>query len=81
MFADTKAYSGFAVDDQYNSPAVETDPGFGMDLLVGKEWWVSSSWGLGLAAQFIYGSAKDREPALERWTTFGGGLLFTATYN
>lgn len=81
FFSGTFGLSGFTVDDQYNSNVVDTDAGFGIDLLVGKEWWVSSSWGLGLAAQFIYGTAKDREPAVGRWNTLGGGLLFSATYN
>jgi hypothetical protein len=81
FFSATLGASELSVDDQYGSHVVETKLGFGMDLQIGKEWWVSSSWGLGLAAQFLYGSSNDLDPTRGRWTTYGGALLFSATYN
>ncbi|MDD9935997.1 MAG: hypothetical protein OXT09_20465 [Myxococcales bacterium] len=58
---------------------IETDPGFGMSLDFGKEWWVAHDWGLGVAARLMIGAAQ-----LERSDADAGlagiGLLFTATY-
>ena len=56
--------------------------GFGIDLDVGKEWWVSDNWGLGVALKFSLSSVPASEDR-PRHSIFGGGflaLLFTATY-
>jgi hypothetical protein len=52
-------------------------------LQVGKEWWVSDQWGLGLAGQLLLSSNKDDEDAVEEvtWTTPAFSLLFSATYD
>ncbi|HEY4186650.1 MAG TPA: hypothetical protein VGP07_16350 [Polyangia bacterium] len=35
--------------------------GLGFQGMVGKEWWVSSEWGLGVAAEVIFaGDMKDK---------------------
>jgi hypothetical protein len=53
-----------------------------MNLMVGKEWWVSTNWGLGVAGQIMYMSIKDKEIIEEKDMTFASfGVLFTATYN
>jgi hypothetical protein len=58
----------------------DTSAGIALDALVGKEWWVGSDWGIGVAAQLLYMHVKD-------YTDDAGmdGLainaLFTATYN
>jgi hypothetical protein len=54
--------------------------GIGFSLMLGKEWWVAADWGLGVAGQFLFGSAKDAYVDA-RWTTVSGGVLLTATYN
>ncbi len=57
--------------------------GFGFKASVGKEWWVGDHWGLGLAAQFYAswnGNGSQGSPT-GTWTTLGGGLAFSATYN
>jgi hypothetical protein len=58
---------------------LKTDAGLGVDLLIGKEWWVSDNWGIGVAGQFVYTLVPSR------WDTthnsIGGAVLFTATYN
>jgi hypothetical protein len=51
---------------------------------VGKEWWVSSNWGLGLAGRALLGAMKDRPLVNENVTTWrlaAFSLLFSATYN
>jgi hypothetical protein len=58
----------------------ETEMGLGVNLMIGKEWWVSDNWGLGLAGQFIYLSPKDKNVD-SYLNTIAFGLLFSATYN
>jgi hypothetical protein len=57
-----------------------TNTGVGFSLMAGKEWWVSADWGLGVAAQFLFGSAKDRYVDA-RWTSKALAIMFSATYN
>jgi len=58
-----------------------TQVGFGAKLAFGKEWWAGDHWGLGLAAQGFFGVNKDQGTDAPTWSTFGGGLVFSATYN
>jgi len=55
--------------------------GLASDLQVGKEWWVSPDWGLGIAAQLIGGSLKDQNDPSLSWSAGALSLLFSATYN
>jgi hypothetical protein len=57
-----------------------TKTGIGCSIMVGKEWWVADDWGLGVAAQLLLGSAKDRTVDA-RWTSKALAIMFTATYN
>jgi hypothetical protein len=65
----------------------ETDFGFGVEGIVGKEWWVSDNWGIGAAARAQFASMKDgrTDKALtspgDTWKTAAFSLLFSATYN
>jgi len=59
---------------------VSTDAGFGLDLTVGKEWWVSDGWGLGLAGGFSWHAVGDGTVD-EVWSGPGLGLRFSATMN
>jgi hypothetical protein len=58
----------------------DTSAGIALDALIGKEWWVGSDWGIGIAAQLLYMHVKD-------YTDDAGmdaiavNALFTATYN
>ncbi|MDD5307174.1 MAG: hypothetical protein PHU25_07620 [Deltaproteobacteria bacterium] len=47
-------------------------------LTLGKEWWTSDEWGLGLALRETVAGALPRFPGGVMMTTF---LFFTATYN
>jgi CxxC motif-containing protein (DUF1111 family) len=56
--------------------------GPGVSLMVGKEWWVSPNWGLGLAAQLLGASLKDKGGGnAPLWSVGGLALVFSATYN
>lgn len=60
----------------------ETDFGPAFSAQIGKEWWVSDNWGLGLAGQLVFGSMKDSGGSDDvTWTTTAFALLFSATYD
>ncbi len=59
-----------------------TQTGFGAKLAVGKEWWVGDHWGLGLALQGFFAANEGHGTSSgTSWKTFGGGFVFSATYN
>ena len=58
-----------------------TNYGFGAKLAVGKEWWVGDHWGLGVGVHLMLGVNKDQGEGSPTWTTFGGGVTFSVTYN
>jgi hypothetical protein len=58
--------------------------GLSFEGQVGKEWWASDNWGLGVAGQVIVGAMKDRAYANESvptWTLATFSVLFSSTYN
>jgi hypothetical protein len=60
--------------------------GFALELLAGKEWWVSANWGLGVSGQLVAGRMGGRDTdtnlnAVPRWRTTSLSLLMSATYN
>lgn len=60
-----------------------TDAGIGFDFDVGKEWWVSDNWGLGIAGRFSMVSGTTTEDNTGTETDFAMAafaLLFSATY-
>jgi hypothetical protein len=59
----------------------QTQYGFGAKLAVGKEWWVSDHWGLGVAAEVLFSLNSDSGTNSPTWTTLGGGPTFGATFN
>jgi len=61
-----------------------TPLGFGIQSAIGKEWWVSKNWGIGLALNIFYDYFPKTAPGLRVITplhAFGIGLSFSATYN
>jgi hypothetical protein len=65
----------------YNGSSANTKAGFGTKIAVGKEWWVGAQWGLGIAGQFLMSFNVDEGTTPPTWSTFGGGVSFSATYN
>jgi hypothetical protein len=57
-----------------------TDIGLVTDLTLGKEWWVGSHWGLGLAGAVGFHSISDGEVD-GSWSAPTLALRFTATMN
>jgi hypothetical protein len=70
---------GQAVFEDGRGDREGSDIGIVFDAMVGKEWWVGTEWGLGVAGQFIYLRAED--------DIFGDvngialNAMFSATYN
>ena len=58
----------------------ESEMGVGFSMSAGKEWWISTDWGLGAAFQFQFASMKDKGIDA-RITGLGFVALFSATYN
>jgi len=58
----------------------ESDVGGGLHLGVGKEWWVSKNWGLGIGAELALGRILN-ESTHDNWNVTHLSLVFSATYN
>lgn len=67
-----------ASDDNDYYEDENSDLGFGFSTMMGKEWWVTADWGLGVAAQFQMATAKLDDT---RFTGYGFALMLSATYN
>jgi hypothetical protein len=68
--------------DEDDRTVYESKFGVGFQGIVGKEWWVSSEWGLGIALETILaGYMKDADDPSVRWSGHAFTLLFSATYN
>lgn len=72
---------GLKYDNGSQTSSGTTKAGLGVNLLVGKEWWVSDNWGLGVAGNVTIISAKDSDNSDVRWTGASAGVLLSATYN
>ncbi len=57
----------------------ETDWGPALRLAVGKEWYASQHWGLGVAG--VVHLASNRHEGHETWRTVGGGVVFSASFD
>jgi len=59
-----------------------TAPGLGVNLLVGKEWWVRPDWGVGVAGQLFYAHTFDNAAGLsgDDFNIVVGTVGVTATY-
>jgi hypothetical protein len=67
-------------DTNTAAPLDSTNLGIGFSFMVGKEWWLTPNWGIGIAGQFHIASMYD--PTYDtrmRATAFS--VLFSATYN
>ncbi len=68
----------------YANTTIETDSGWGINAVIGKEWWVSKSWSLGLSGQYFYVVVPDK--SINSNATFdlkarSFGILLSASFN
>ena len=87
-FSGTIAFS--KLTSGYNGPSgsegsgtdleIFTNTGIGATLMVGKEWWVSANWGLGIAGIAYVASMKITNED-SRVTAEALSLVLSATYN
>jgi hypothetical protein len=56
----------------------ESDWGIGGRFAIGKEWWVSHNWGLGVAGHVALSTNEWNDDDVTTWTT---GVTFSATFN
>ena len=66
-------------EDAGSTAKAESDTGFGLNVGIGKEWWLSDNWGLGAGAQFLFSKVEDEEN--NTWTSLGFTLGLSATFN
>jgi hypothetical protein len=71
---------GVLVFEHDNGQSKNTRSGLALNGLVGKEWWVGSDWGLGLAGQVLFMRVKDYVDD-GHLSALAFNLLFSATYN
>lgn len=57
-----------------------TQWGPGASVMVGKEWWVASELGIGVAGRIAVASMADQGGS-PRWTTTAVGISLSATFN
>jgi hypothetical protein len=57
-----------------------SDTGFSMEAAVGKEWFVSDRWGIGVAVGLTYHSLNDPDVS-QNWSGVSIPIRFTATLN
>ena len=58
----------------------DSDSGLAFDGLIGKEWWVGNSWGLGVAGDINY-HTLPQDGVADNWNGISFGVLFSATLN
>jgi hypothetical protein len=76
----TPSITQLSIDDGDND--AESEVGLGVKLAVGKEWWVSDNWALGLNAQLAFSSNDDSDLAgAPEWSSAWFGVAFSATFN
>jgi hypothetical protein len=81
----TVAFSRIVFNNSDGDKLGETKLGPGVSLALGKEWWVSDNWALGMALNVHAARMKDQTaPSGEEtptWNGLGLGLMFSATFN
>ncbi|HXJ19487.1 MAG TPA: hypothetical protein VMT03_04570 [Polyangia bacterium] len=77
----TLGLSAFHASDPAGARLDSSKTGLALELSVGKEWWASHDWGLGLAAELIFASMKDQDMPDVTWSVGAFSVVFSATYN
>ncbi len=69
------------LSEESGGASTSTKSGFAIRLAVGKEWWVSDNWGIGLNVQYAHSSNQVDVANAPTWGTNWFGVAFSATYN
>jgi hypothetical protein len=69
-----------AFEDDFGD-SKDTGAGLALGGMVGKEWWVGTDWGLGIAGQVQYLRVRDYVRDEARLNGLALSILFSATYN
>jgi hypothetical protein len=68
--------------DSVGGNSSSTNVGGAVLLAVGKEWWISHHWGIGIAGRAMLSTNSDPDPRVNgSWSTFAGSVSLSATYN
>ncbi len=65
---------------EIDNVAFESELGLSVHVSVGKEWFVSRNWGLGIAVEFLFADVPT-ETSNSEANYLGFNLAFSATYN
>jgi hypothetical protein len=72
-------------EDTEDDETIETNPGLSLHAKIGKEWWVSDNWGLGVAAGYGYlGAERDENSDSDfngDYSSHKVYILFNTTFN
>lgn len=66
-------------DDSNRKSEGATDSGFGFQLGIGREWWVSDEWGVGVSLSYVHASAEDGPYG--EISSNSVSVMFSATFN
>ena len=64
-----------------NGTDTNANTGFGGRIGLGKEWWISDHWGLGVNAHVGFSSNGDPNPGASSLSSYIAGFMVSATYN
>jgi hypothetical protein len=80
LFVSGSVGVGVLVFEADGGQSKDTSAGLTLNALFGKEWWVGSDWGLGIAGQVVYMHVNDYVDT-KYINAFAFNLLFSATCN
>lgn len=69
-----------AFEDNAGGTSKDSKPGLTLNAALGKEWWVGSDWGLGVAGQIVYTRVQDYIDD-KHLHGLAINVMFSATYN
>lgn len=80
FISGTLGIGGFTITSGENTSS--TQKGFGLFVKLGKEWWISKNWDLGLSAGFNYTNVNNKaDDMTEKLSGTSFGLCVNATFN
>ena len=83
LFSGSIGLGNFRIEDDENDTSISSDKGFGFQLKVGKEWWISRRWGLGIALSYskLNVTNKPETNVEEIINSDNLGICINATFN